>query len=222
MNQDIKLFRDYKHLAREYYSGTVFVAFDTETTGLHSDSDFLIEIGAVKFTCAGELSRYDQLIKPPVPITPFLTNLTHITNEMVQDMPQANRVLPDFMRFLGDSKTILLAHNAPFDLGFVNAELARISYPCIPNKCIDTLPLARWAYPKLTEEKTSGQYKLQSLAKRFEIDVFAAHRADDDARVCMELFKRILKDTMSVQKDYSIHSEKDTLLNSGVLQQELF
>ena len=216
------LFKDYKHLAREYYSGTVFIAFDTETTGLHASSDFLMEVGAVKFTCEGEVSRYDQLIKPPVPITPFLTNLTHITNEMVLDKPYASKALPDFMRFLGDSKAILVAHNAPFDLGFVNTELGRMNYPAIPNKCIDTLQLARWAYPEFSKEKESGQYKLQSLAKRFNINVLQAHRADDDARVCMELFKQILKDTMHLQKDYNIHSDTNSLQNASILQQELF
>lgn len=218
----LHLFKDYRHLAREYYSGTVFVAFDTETTGLHSETDFLMEIGAVKFSCRGEISRYDQLIKPPVPVTEFLTNLTHITNEMLQDQISSRAALPDFMRFLGDDKAVLIAHNAPFDLGFINAELGRMSYPPVPNRTIDTLQLARWAYPRLSREKESGQYKLQSLAARFGIQVLSAHRAGDDARVCMEIFKRILKDTMSVQKDYSVHSDPESLISAATAQQELF
>ena len=222
MVENLHMFKDFKHLAREFYSGTVFVAFDTETTGLHASSDFIMEIGAVKFTCSGEISRYDQLIHPPVPITPFLTNLTHITNEMVQDKPYAATAVPDFMRFIGDKHTMLLAHNAPFDLGFVNKELERMNWPPISCRCIDTLALARWAYPKMPELQKEGPYKLQNLASHFKIEVKAAHRADDDARVCMELFKRILKDTMSVQRDYHIHSDTNTLQNVASLQQELF
>ena len=215
------LYRDYKHLARLFYSGAVFVAFDTETTGLHSETDYLMEVGAIKFTCNGEISRFDQLIKPPIPILPFLTNLTHITNEMVKDCPSASKVLPDFLRFIGDKNAVLLAHNAPFDLGFLNVELVRMSVPTIHNQCIDTLPLARWAYPKFINETEKGPYKLQSLAKRFEIQVLAAHRADDDARVLMELFKRIIKDTIPRQKDFDMHSQSGNLMPQNI-QLELF
>ncbi len=214
----VKLFRDYIHLAKLYYSGAVFVAFDTETTGLHAESDHLIEIGAVKFTCDGKTDSFDALIKPPVQIPYFLTELTHISNQMVENCPCAAEVLPKFLNFLGGKDTVLLAHNAPFDMGFINSELERISAPPLKNLVIDTLPLARWAYPKLIEAKERGQYKLQSLAKRFNVQVLAAHRADDDARVLLEVFERILKDTMSVQKDYVIPAKP---VSSGA-QLELF
>jgi DNA polymerase III alpha subunit (gram-positive type) len=69
-----------------------------------------------------------------------------------------------------------------FDLNFINAELERHKMPLISNKTVDTLNLARWAYPIL------GKYSLQFLAQKFQINVENAHRADDDARVCMDFF----------------------------------
>ena len=203
----IHLYKDYRYIAREYYRGAVFVAFDTETTGLHAESDFLMEIGAVKFNCGGTIGEpFDQLIQPPVSIPPFLTELTHITNSMVHGMPTAASVVPEFLKFVGDSRVILLAHNAPFDVGFINVELERALIDPLPNRVIDTLPLSRWAYPNCAEEGESGVYKLQSLAKRLSIPVHAAHRANDDARVCMDLFTRIVQDTIERQKSWKQHA----------------
>ena len=190
--EKLHLYRDFKTLARLLEGGSVFCAFDTETTGLHAQEDFLMEIGAVKFSKDGVIATYDQLIKPPVPISSFVTSITHIDDNLVKDCPSAKEILPDFLRF--SEGTFLVAHNAPFDLGFVNTELERMTFPVLKNKTIDTLPLSRWSYPKL------GKYNLQFLAEQFKIDVRSAHRADDDARVCMEVFLRCVKDTMSVQK----------------------
>ena len=211
----VRYFRDYKHLAREYYSQRIFVAVDTETTGLHAEDDYIMEIGAVKFNCGGAVGEpFSSLVKPPVSINPFLTKLTHITDAMLQDAPSANSVLPEFLRWLGGKEPLLLAHNAPFDLYFINAELDRLNLPPLKNLVLDTLPLSRWAYPALAKEGTEGSYKLQSLASRLGIKAVAAHRAQDDARVCKELFERIIKDTLSVQKD--------TGSSTGYTQLELF
>ena len=205
-----RIIRDYKHLAREFYSGTVFVAFDTETTGLHAESDFMLEIGAVKFSKDGIIGApFDKTIKPPVPVPQFIEQLTGITDGMAQDGVSESSALLSFLSYLDTQNTVLIAHNAPFDLGFMHAGLERCALGPLKNKCIDTLPLARWAYPKLVLEPQKGQYKLQSLASRFCINVMAAHRASDDARVCMEVFKRILSDTMSVQKDVQCETVRE-------------
>ena len=217
------MFKDYEHLAKLFYSGVTFVAFDTETTGLECHKDYLTEIGAVKFNCDGEISRYDQLIKPPVPIPSFLVDLTHITNEMVQNCPPASKILPDFLSFLGDKNTILVAHNAQFDLGFINMEMSRLGLPSVPNTTIDSLPLARWVYPEFKQEAEKGQYKLQTLAKRFNVEVLSAHRADDDARVLMEIFQRMLKDSIPKQKDFDASiMEKSNKPAKQAVQLELF
>ncbi len=209
------MYRDYKHLASLFYSGTVFVAFDTETTGVHKEKDYLMEIGAVKFDCKGEISRFDMLIKPPVCVPHFVKTLTHISDEMLEGQPCAFDALLEFIRFLGGKNTILIAHNAPFDIGFINTELRRSNLPLLENTCIDSLPLARWTYPDLNNEKTSGNYKLQALAQRFGVEAVAAHRAGDDARVLMEVFKRIVRDAIPKQKDFNMDEcapeKKDTM-----------
>jgi len=220
----LKIFRNYRYLAREFYSGKIFAAFDTETTGLHASSDHLMEIGAVKFNKDGIIGEpFSSLIKPPVPITPFLQNLTHITQEMLEGQRDAAAVTFDFLRWLSSDDVILIAHNAPFDMYFINNQLEKMNLSPLKNSVIDTLPLSRWAYPNLNKNGLEGQYKLQSLASHLNIKVMEAHRATDDARVCMELFKRIIKDTRSVQKSIKNPEEnQDGLFSQGKDQMELF
>ncbi|WP_296030967.1 3'-5' exonuclease [uncultured Treponema sp.] len=213
-----KIFNSFRNLAKEFYSGKTFVAFDTETTGLKAEKEFIIEIGAVKFNCDGLIGEpFDILIKPPIELPQFIKDLTHITDEMISCCPSAKEAVPQFLNFIGGKETVLVAHNAQFDLGFVNSELKRFSHPELPNICIDTLNASRWAYPDFIKEQEKGQYKLQSLAKRFGIEAKAAHRANDDARLCMEIFKRIISDTMDRQKNFSMNKIKKNLI-----QAELF
>ncbi|MBR4245985.1 MAG: ribonuclease H-like domain-containing protein [Treponema sp.] len=218
----LKIFRNYRSLAREFYSGKIFAAFDTETTGLHAATDHLMEIGAVKFNRDGIIGEpFSSLIKPPVPLTPFLQNLTHITPEMLENQSDASTVTFEFLRWLSSDDVILIAHNAPFDMYFINAQLERMNMDALKNTVIDTLPLSRWAYPNLNKNGLEGQYKLQNLASLLNIKVLEAHRAHDDARVCMELFKRIIKDTRPVQKDIEKQTQ-ESLFSQENGQLELF
>ena len=187
-----KLLRDYKRLLRLLNSGAVFTAVDTETTGLSPETCRIIEIGAVRFDKSGLLSTFNTLVNPGCPIPGSSTYINHITDEMVASAPVIKSVLPDFISFVGNS--ILIAHNAPFDLLFINRELERSRMPSMENKAIDTLNLSRWAYP------TSAHHGLQYLAQAMNIEAKNAHRACDDARVCSEVFLRCIKDTESVQK----------------------
>ena len=91
--------------------------------------------------------------------------------------------LPDFIKFIGDS--ILVAHNAQFDMNFLNAECEKCGLPVTRNRVIDTLQYSRFSCPELQK------HKLGFLAESFSIDPGNAHRADDDARVCMEVFKHL-------------------------------
>ncbi|MBO4387488.1 MAG: ribonuclease H-like domain-containing protein [Treponema sp.] len=218
----LKIFRNYRCLAREFYSGKVFAAFDTETTGLHAATDHLMEIGAVKFNKDGIIGEpFSSLIKPPVPLTPFLQELTHITPQMLENQSDAATVTFDFLRWLASDDVILIAHNAPFDMYFINAQLEKMNMDALKNTVIDTLPLSRWAYPNLNKNGLEGQYKLQNLATLLNIKVLEAHRAHDDARVCMELFKRIIKDTRPVQKDIE-KQKQESLFSQENGQLELF
>ncbi len=188
----LHLYRDFRKLKMLLEGGAVFCAFDTETTGLHASSDFLIELGACKFNKDGIISTFNQLIKPPVLIPELVTSITNISDKTVENSPTEDKVLPHFLNFI--QGTYLIAHNAPFDLYFVNTALERLSYSPLKNQTIDTLPLSRWVYPKF------GKYKLQFLAQKLNINVENAHRASDDARVCMEVFLHCVKDTDHLQK----------------------
>lgn len=182
-----KTLKKVRELLRLYQGGAVFTAFDTETTGLSSHNDRLIEIGAVRFTKDGVAATFNQLINPCRPIPPAATAVNNITQDMVRDCPTEELVLPGFIEFIADS--ILLAHNASFDLRFVNTALARCGLHPMKNRTEDTVHLARASFPELP------RHNLQFLAGHFAINPGKAHRADDDARVCMEVMLRCLGQT---------------------------
>ena len=182
---------------RLLHGGAVFCALDTETTGLKPTEERIIEIGAVKFDSTGVLETYSTLVNPRILIPPFCQELTGITNKMVFGQKEFKEIAEDFLSFLGE-ETIIIAHNAQFDLRFVNAELERCGREILPHKAIDTLRFSRWAYPE------NEHWTLQFLASQLNIEVKSAHRAEDDARVCMELFLRCISDTMDRQKSLKI------------------
>jgi len=166
------------------YDTAAFIAFDTETTGLDPASGRIVEIGAVKFDRRGVIARYNVLINPEMPMPEEAGKVNGITDEMLKDKPLIADVFPDFFDFIGTG--VLVAHNAPFDINYVNAELKRAGKPPLSNKVVDTRIFAKEVFPGLSS------YALQDLAVQFGITALEAHRAEDDARVCMELFEKIL------------------------------
>ena len=166
------------------YDTAVFVAFDTETTGLDPASGRIVEIGAVKFDRRGIIARYNALINPEMPMPEEAGKVNGITDVMLKDKPVIAAVFPDFFDFIGAGA--LVAHNAPFDINYVNAELKRLEKPPLTNKVIDTRIFAKEVLPGLSS------YALQDLAVQLGITALEAHRAEDDARVCMELFEKML------------------------------
>lgn len=187
-----KFLKDYKKMFRLLKDGETFVAFDTETTGLSSHNCRIIEIGAVKFNSSGILDTFNTLINPETPIPPELVQLTHISDDMVKDQPVIKDILPGFCKFIEGS--IIIGHNAHFDLRFLQAELERCNMPENKNPVIDTLGFARWALPDLQK------YNQPFLAELFNIDISAAHRAYDDARVCGNIFLELIKKSADRQR----------------------
>ena len=185
MQHPNKILRDFKRLHRFYEDGEVFTAFDTETTDISPSTGRIMEIGAIKFNKNGVIGEFSKLINPERLIPPFITSLTHITQDMVKDCPVMKDVLPAFLDFISDS--ILIAHNAQFDLNFLNAECEWANLPLTKNRCIDTLQYSRWTVPNVEK------HKLDFLADTFKINKGSSHRAFDDARVCMELYKLFCK-----------------------------
>ncbi len=164
---------------------TLFVAFDLETTGLSPQYDRIVEIGAVRFRDGKEERRFSALIHPGLKMPSGATSVNGITDAMLEGKPSLEVVFPEFLEFIANG--ILIAHNASFDLGFVAAALRKQSRPVLANDYVDTRPMAMRAWPG------RGNYKLQSLAVDLGIRSLEAHRAEDDARVCMEVFLAGLK-----------------------------
>ena len=165
---------------KAYNDGAVFVAVDIETTGLDPKKDKIAEIGAVKFDKRGLIARFSTLINPGIPMPPEAGKVNNITDEMLKDMPRIDEVLPDFIAFVRNH--ILLAHNTPFDFGFINESLGPLSH--LRNSTVDTLVLSRAVFPG------KPSYSLQNLAAGLGIKSNTAHRAQDDAALCMEIFIR--------------------------------
>jgi DNA polymerase-3 subunit epsilon len=159
----------------------IFVAFDFETTGLYPQQDDIIEFGAVKFTVVdGPIAEFRTFVDPNRPVPPDASEISGITTEMLIGQPSLSIVVPQFKHFI--EGTVLVAHNAGFDLSFLRAALAKIPSSDIDNFVIDTQQLAKRAFP--------GQksYGLQNLASFLQFPPNQAHRALDDAHMCMKLF----------------------------------
>lgn len=160
------------------------ILFDTETTGLDPlTGDRVIEIAAL------ELHRdlptgnvYHVLIDPERDIPPEASRVHGFTREDLRGKPTFDAVIADFLAFIGDDP--LIAHNAPFDFGFINAELARLSMPSLSgHRMIDTLALAKARFPGLPNS-------LDALCRRFDIDLSArtTHNALLDCKLLAEVY----------------------------------
>jgi DNA polymerase-3 subunit epsilon len=158
----------------------VFTAFDLETTGLVPGVDRIVEIGAVRFGLHGEVSAFEALVDPEMPISEGAQRVNGITPDMLAGKPKIPEVLPDFFRFIEGSYPV--AHNAPFDAGFVYAAAALhgITAPDFP--VLDTRALAEAAFPR------RGSYGLAALKRSFSIGSPTSHRALADAEACRALF----------------------------------
>ncbi len=128
---------------------------------------------------------FDKLIDPLRSIPPCSTNITGITDSMVSGMPTLFQVLPEFLDFI-DNK-ILIAHYAPFDMAFLNIELGRYAPLRILNPVIDTCLLAQSILPGMFE------YSLESLLKRYGIEVKGRHTALGDSLMTAQLFIKLLE-----------------------------
>ena len=163
----------------------VFVAFDLETTGLSPQLDRIVEIGAVKFVDGREVARYGLLVNPEMSMPPGASAVNGITDAMLVGKPTIREVLPEFLAFI--DQAVLVAHNASFDLGFISSAMGRLGRGRLTNDFVDTRVMAQKAF------SGRSNYKLQSLAVDLGVKALDAHRAEDDARVCQEVFQACLK-----------------------------
>ena len=164
-----------------------YVVFDTETTGLLPyKGDEIISIGAViiEKNRIPEQPVFYQLVNPKRSISPQSQKITGIRDEMLEDKPDIIEVLLDFLRFTGPR--ILVAHNAPFDLAFINKKIAETIGRRIVNPVIDTVLLTSALFYSF------GDYSLESLASRFNLDLEGRHHALSDARIAASLFLKLM------------------------------
>ncbi|GAB3495822.1 DEDD exonuclease domain-containing protein [Nocardiopsis coralliicola] len=159
-----------------------FVIVDLETTGGRAADGGITEIGAVKVRGGEITGEFSSLVNPFVPIPPFVTLLTGITQAMVATAPAIDAALPAFLEFAGLERgardTVLVAHNAPFDVGFLKAACAEQDRPWPNPRVLDTLVLAR----RLVPRDEVRNHKLATLAAHFGVPDAPTHRALDDAR----------------------------------------
>ena len=151
-----------------------YVVYDTETTGLNSGTDQMIEIGAVKVKNDEIIERFDELIACPTPLPKIITELTNITDEMLVGKDTEENVTKRFLEFIGDRP--LVAHNAQFDISFITSAVRKYNLGEFNNTVIDTMGLARNMYPEWRN------HKLSTLVKNLDVvsDVDKHHRAGYD------------------------------------------
>jgi DNA polymerase-3 subunit alpha (Gram-positive type) len=156
-------------------ANVTFVIFDTETTGFSPAKDRLVEIGAVKVRNGKKLGEKSWLINPQRSIPWYVQQVHHITPDMVKDRPTFAQVYPEFLEFIDGS--VLIAHNAPFDIRFIAAEARRADMPAPKNAVLDSLVIFRTWYPDLKSHQLGDIIDFLNIST----DGMHAHRATDDS-----------------------------------------
>ena len=157
---------------------------DIETTGLDPDSDSIIEVAALRVRDLQAVEAYSALIRIGRPLPESIVQLTGIADRALAEsgipLDEALRALVEFV-----GEDVLLIHNASFDLAFLEKGLARLGLPTLNNKSLDTCRLARKAFLNVPD------YKLSTLARYYNIEQSVQHRALDDCRTALAIYKAI-------------------------------
>lgn len=173
-----------------HLSATTFVIIDLETTGGSPGINAITEIGAQKVQGGKVIGEFQTLVNPGVPLPPFITVLTGITEKMLLPAPSINEVFPQLLEFLGsESETVLVAHNAAFDLGFLKAAASALGYTFPKYQSLDTVKIARQV---LTKDEVRN-YKLDTLSQFFKTETSPTHRALDDVRATVSVFHGLIE-----------------------------
>lgn len=161
------------------------VVIDLETTGLHTHTDAICELGAVQFKGELILGTYSALVNPFRDIPDNVIEIHHLTPDMLKNAPPLDEVLPTFLQFLGASA--LAGHNAAFDLGFLTPAVRHLGVSLNQRPVLDTAFLARKLLPN------QQGYSLSRLAKELELPSGQFHRALDDATTTAYLLQHLIK-----------------------------
>jgi DNA polymerase III subunit alpha, Gram-positive type len=161
---------------------TPLVVFDTETTGLDSELDRIIEFGALKIVGGVVTDKFVSFVHTDIELPQHIVNLTAISQDMLRGQPDISEVIPKFLEFIKGS--IIVAHNAEFDMSMLKASANRLGYE-LNWPCFCTVKLARRVLPGLPN------YKLGTLAEHFNIVNEASHRAVGDVKVLNSVLQEI-------------------------------
>lgn len=181
-----------------------FFAIDTETTGLNSEKDKIIEISVVKFQNGKETKKFSTLINPEIPIPEEATKINNITDDMVKTAPKLKEAMNDFWNFILENQSddvdiLLCAHNADFDISFIKSASQQSEIKIEQDIFyVDTLEISR----KYLKKKIRN-YKLGTILKYFDIVNENAHRAESDAISCGKIYVMFSNKLLEIyEKDY--------------------
>lgn len=182
-----------------------YVVFDVETTGLSAIYNKIIELAAVKVQDGKIIDRFEAFANPHEPLSQTTNDLTGITDDMVMNAPEIETVLQQFYEFTGDG--VLVAHNAQFDMGFLNTGYEKMGLGKAKNPVVDTLELGRFLYPHMKN------HRLNTLCKAFKIELIQHHRAIYDAEATGYLLWKMVSD--AIEKGIVLHSELNAQTGQG-------
>ncbi len=161
-----------------------FVVVDVETTGLKPAQQRIIEVGLIRVSPHGAPFRWSSLVNPERRIPDYIRSLTGIDDQLVAGAPDFRSIAPTIVEIVGDLP--LVGHNVEFDIGFLNAELARAGLPKLINQSIDTLALAATLAPE------TRRLNLGDVARSLGIPAKESHRSSNDATTTLEVFGALL------------------------------
>ena len=172
-------------------SEITFIVLDLETTGASPTNGCAItEIGAIAVRGGEILEEFSTFVNPQVALPEYIINLTGITDEMLVGAPLIDQAFPDFIEFINRHKDVhLVAHNAPFDIGFLKAAAAALSHDWPKYEVIDTVKLAR----RVIDRSEILNYKLGTLSQFFDTKALPNHRALDDVKTTVEVLHRLIE-----------------------------
>lgn len=188
------------------------IVLDTETTGLdHKQGHRIIEVAAIELHGRKVSERtFHRYLNPERDIDEGAAAVHGLTLDRLQDEPKFAEIAPALLEFIGDAELII--HNAPFDMGFLNAELARLGLPPLQNKVIDTLKVAKELHP-------GKKNNLNALCDRYFIDNShrTLHGALLDTELLAEVYLGMTRGQESLLGDDKSEEETQSLSSSGEL-----
>ncbi len=177
-----------------HLDSATYVVFDVETTGLSTAYDTIIELAAVKIQDGKVIDKFERFANPHKPLSAKIIELTHITDDMLVDAPEVDQVIAEFRDFIGDA--IVVAHNASFDMGFLYTAYKKAGIVGVTHPVIDTLELSRMLNPTLKS------HRLNTLSKKYGIELTQHHRAIYDTEATGELMLHLLKEAKEKGIEY--------------------